>query len=181
MRGIAFGIAGIVAIAAVSGIALAAQNKDTVEVPGGLALYECSGYEEWAAVSVSRPEDPEKLNLIVANPEMIAAYLAGVPGNGEPFPDGSKTMKMLWLPRANEVAPFAVQEPGTLTGIGCMVKDSERFADTGGWGYMQFDYDPASDIFKPNTDPQGNDAKCGASCHQAAEATDFVFTSYAKR
>ena len=89
MRGIAFGIAGIVAIAAVSGIALAAQNKDTVEVPGGLALYECSGYEEWAAVSVSRPEDPEKLNLIVANPEMIAAYLAGVPGNGEPFPDGA--------------------------------------------------------------------------------------------
>lgn len=181
MRGIAFGIAGIVAIAAVSGIALAAQNKDTVEVPGGLALSECSGYEEWAAVSVSRPEDPEKLNLIVANPEMIAAYLAGVPGNGEPFPDGSKTMKMLWLPRVNEVAPFAVQEPGTLTGIGCMVKDSKRFADTGGWGYMQFDYDPASDIFKPNTDPQGNDAKCGASCHQAAEATDFVFTSYAKR
>jgi hypothetical protein len=162
-------------------MALAAQNKDSVAVPGGLALSECSGYEDWAAVSVSRPEDPEKLNLIVANPEMIAAYLAGIADNGKPFPDGSKIMKMLWLPQANEVAPFPVQEPGTLTGIGCMVKDSKRFADTGGWGYMQFDYDPASDTFKPNTELQGNDATCGASCHQAAEATDFVFTSYAKR
>lgn len=181
MSRIAFGLVGIVTVAAVGTVAIAAQDKYALEVPGGLALSECRGFEDWAAVAVSRPEDPEKLNLIVANPEMIAAYLVGFPGNGQPFPDGSKIMKMLWLPRTNEVAPFAVQEPGTLTGIGCMVKDSKRFADTGGWGYMQFDYDPASDTFKPNTALQGNDAKCGAVCHQAAEATDFVFTSYAKR
>jgi len=181
MSKMALGMVCVVNIAAAGSAALAAQDKYAVEVPGGLALSECRGFEDWAAVSVSRPEDPERLNLIVANPEMIAAYLAGFPGNGQPFPDGSKIMKMLWQPRTNEVAPFAVQEPDVLTGIGCMVKDSARFADTGGWGYMQFDYDPASRSFRPNTELQGNDATCGAACHQAAEATDFVFTSYAAR
>jgi len=66
-----------------------------------------------------------------------------------------------------------------------MVKNSKRFADSGGWGYAVFDYDAASDTFKPGTSagtpPQGNDAKCGAACHSQAKATDYVFTYYAKR
>jgi hypothetical protein len=68
-------------------MALATQNKDTVQVPNGLALSECRGYEDWAAVAVSHPdstlgasEEPDdNLNLIVANPVMIEAYRAGVP------------------------------------------------------------------------------------------------------
>jgi hypothetical protein len=44
-----------------------------------------------------------------------------------------------------------------------MEKDSKRFADSGGWGYAVFDYDVASDTFKPGTTsgtpPQGNDAQ----------------------
>ena len=48
-------------------------------------------------------------------------------------------------------------------------------------GWAQFDYDPASDTFKPNTTLQGNDAKCGFECHTIAEAKDFVFTEYGKR
>ncbi|MEI2296607.1 cytochrome P460 family protein [Ensifer sp. MJa1] len=84
-------------------------------------------------------------------------------------------------PKNHSAAPFAVKVPDTLASVGCMVKDSRRFADTGGWGYAQFDYDPASDTLAPNTELQGNDAKCGAACHQAAEATDFVFTAYGKR
>jgi hypothetical protein len=112
---------------------------------------------------------------------MIEAYRAGVPGNGKPFPDGAKIMKILWNPKQHAEAPFAVKVPDTLAGIGCMVKDSKRFADTGGWGYAQFDYDAASDTFAPNTSLQGNDATCGAACHTAAEATDYVFTAYGKR
>ena len=108
----------------------------------------------------------DKLNVVLANPEMIEAYRAGIPGNGQPFPDGSKIMKILWNPKQHEAAPFAVQVPGTLSGIGCMVKDSKRFAETGGWGYAQFDYDSASDTFTPNTALQENDAKCGAACHR---------------
>jgi hypothetical protein len=70
-------------------------------------------------------------------------------------------------------------------GVGFMVKDSQRFADTGGWGWAQFNYDPASDTFTPGTEadetPQGNDAKCGFACHTIAEAKDYVFTAYGKR
>lgn len=171
-----------IVLAVFSGVALATQNKDTVQVPGGLALSECRGYEDWPAVAVSLPEEPDvKLNLIVANSTMMDAYRAGIPGDGEPFPDGSKIMKILWKPKQNAVAPFAVKVPDVLAGIGCMVKDSKRFPDTGGWGYAQFDYDPASDTFTPNTSLQGSDATCGAACHTAAEATDYVFTAYGKR
>ncbi len=66
-----------------------------------------------------------------------------------------------------------------------MVKDSQRFADSGGWGYAVFDYDGASAKFTPGTmagkPPQGNDAKCGFTCHTAAKARDYVFTEYGAR
>lgn len=164
------------------GTTLAAQDKYAVQVPGGLALSECRGYDDWPAVAVSQPEEPDdKVTLIVANPAMIEAYRAGIPGNGKPFPDGAKIVKILWFPKQHPLAPFAVKVPDTLAGVGCMVKDRSRFADTGGWGYAQFDFDPATDTLTPNTSLQGNDAKCGAACHQAAEATNFIFTVYGKR
>ena len=55
--------------------------------------------------------------------------------------------------------------PGTQHDVDFMVKDSKRFADSGGWGYAEFEYDAASDMFRPGTlddqPPQANDAKCG--------------------
>ena len=114
------------------GIALATQDKYAVQVPGGLALSECRGYEDWADVAVSQTED--KINVIVANPVMIEAYRAGIPGNGKPFPDGAKTVKIHWKPKQSTEAPDPVAVPDTLIGLGCMVKDSKRFADSGGWG-----------------------------------------------
>jgi hypothetical protein len=171
-------IVGVVLVGLV-GLAFAAQDKYTVQVPGGLAFSEFRGYEDWQAVAVSQPED--KLNVILANPVMIDAYRAGIPGNGKPFPDGSKIAKIAWKPTENAESPFPVKVPDTLGGIGFIVKDSKRFPDTGGWGYAQFDYDPASDTFTPNTSLQGNDAKCGAACHELAAATDYVFTAYGKR
>jgi hypothetical protein len=166
-------------LAVLGGAAVSAQDKYAVQVPGGLSLSECRGYEERPAVAVSHPED--KINQIVANQVMIEAYLAGAPGNGKPFPDGAKTVKIHWKPKQSTEAPFAVVVPGTLIGLGCMVKDSKRFADGGGWGYAQFDYDAASDTFTPNTSLQGNDAKCGVACHTIVKAKDYVFTSYPRR
>jgi hypothetical protein len=60
-----------------SGAAISAQDKYSVQVPGGLALSECRGYEDWPAVAVSHPED--KINQIVANPVMIEATAPGFP------------------------------------------------------------------------------------------------------
>jgi hypothetical protein len=74
-----------------------------------------------------------------------------------------------------------VAVPDTLIGLGCMVKDSARFADSGGWGYAQFDYHAASDTFTPNTSIQVNDAKCGVACRTIVKAKDFVFTAYPTR
>src|SRR3989442_2999074 len=77
---------------AVSGsMARAAQDKYTVKVPNGLAFSEFRGYEGWQTVSVSHNE--KVMAVILANPVMIKAYQSGIPGNGKPFPDGSKMAK----------------------------------------------------------------------------------------
>jgi hypothetical protein len=162
-----------------SGAAISAQDKYSVQVPGGLSLSECRGYEDWPAVAVSHPED--KINVIVANPTMIQVYRAGVPGNGKPFPDGSKIVKIHWKPKQNTESPFAVVVPDTQLGLGCMVRDSKRFSDSGGWGWAQFDYNPASATFTPNTSIQEHDAKCGFACHTAVQSKDYVFTAYPTR
>jgi len=171
-----------VVLAVLGGRAISAQDKYTVQVPGGLAFSEFRGYESWEAVSISRNE--KVVAVILANPVMIDAYRAGFPGNGKPVPDGAKMAKIHWIPKPNEFFPDATV-PGTLLNVDFMQKDSNRFADSGGWGYAVFDYDPASDTFTPGTldgqPPQGNDAKCGVACHTIVKTRDYVFTEYGKR
>ena len=117
---------------------------------------------------------------------MIEAYQAGPPGNGKPFPDGAKMAKIHWNAQKSAEAPDpTTRVPGTLHDIDFMVKDSKRFADSGGWGWGAFNYDAASDTFTPATladnPPQANDAKCGFACHTIVKAKDYVFTAYPKR
>jgi len=177
-------IASIVIISAslAVGIALAAQDKYTVRVPNGLAFSEFRGYESWQTVSISHNE--KVMALILADPVMIKAYQSGIPGNGKPFPDGSKMAKIHWNPKKLETFPTATV-PASLHDVDFMVKDSKRFADSGGWGWAVFEYDTASDTFKPGTlagkPPQGNDAKCGLACHTIVKTRDYVFTDYGKR
>ena len=163
-------------------LALAAQDKYTLKVPGGLAFSEFKGYEAWQVVSISH--DGPLLAATLGNPVMIKAYQAGIPGNGQPFPDGSKLAKIHWNPKKMETFPAATV-PGTQHDMDFMVKDSKRFADSGGWGYAVFEYDAASDTFRPGTTtdkpPQANDAKCGYACHTQVKARDYVFTDYAHR
>ena len=75
--------------------------------------------------------------------------------------------------------------PGALHDVDFMAKDSKRFADSGGWGYGEFEYDAASDTFRPgtttDTPPQEHDAKCGFACHTIVKNRDYVFTDYGKR
>jgi hypothetical protein len=169
-------------IAVLGGLATSAQDKYSAKVPGGLAMAEFRGYEGWQAISISRNE--KVVAMILGNPAMIEAYQAGIPGNGKPVPDGARMAKIHWKPKQNQFFPEATV-PGELLNVDFMVKDSKRFADSGGWGWAVFDYDAASDTFKPGTTagtpPQGNDAKCGLGCHTAAKAKDYVFTEYQKR
>src|SRR3954453_4403507 len=170
------------AVCVLSGIALAAQDKYTVRVTGGLSFSEFKGYEGWQVVATSTND--KLVAVIVANPKMISAYQAGIPGNGKAFPDGAKMAKVHWNPQKQQYFPDTVV-PGTQHDVDFMVKDSKRFADSGGWGYAVFEHDAASNTFTPgttaDTPPQDNDAKCGFACHTIVESRDFVFTEYAKR
>ena len=163
-------------------LSMSAQDKYTVKVPGGLAFSEFKGYESWQTISVSRNE--RVVAVILGNPAMIEAYQAGIPGNGKPVPDGAKMAKIHWKPKPNEFFAEATV-PGELLNVDFMMKDSKRFADSGGWGWAVFDYNAASDTFTPGTTagtpPQGNDAKCGFACHTVVKGNDYVFTEYGKR
>ena len=171
-----------VLVSSLGGRLLSAQNKYTLRVPGGLAFSEFRGYEGWQVVSVS--QDGGLLAVILANPVMIAAFRAGIPGNGKPFPDGSRMAKVHWTPKQLETFSAAMV-PGTLHDVDFMVKDSKRFADSGGWGWAVFEYETASGRFRPGATadkpPQGNDARCGFACHTIVKGRDYVFTDYGSR
>jgi len=169
-------------LAVLCGGATLAQDKYTLKVTNGLAFSEFRGYEGWQVVSIS--QNGNHIAAILANPTMIRAYQAGVPGNGKPFPDGSKLAKIHWNPKKMQTFPAATV-PGTQANADFMVKDSKRFVDSGGWGWAAFEYDPKTDTFRPGNQadkpPQGNDAKCGLACHTTVKTRDYVFTDYAQR
>jgi hypothetical protein len=165
------------------------QDKYTLKVPGGLAFSEIRGYEDWQVVGPSLTDAQNVIRVILANPVMIKAYRSGIPGNGKPFPDGSKIVKLEWRPKKLTNPPFSATTPdtvpGDLTEVEFIMKDSKKFADTHGWGYAMFDYNAAAGTFAPATSaskpPVNNDAKCGAACHQLAASHDYIFTAYSTR
>jgi Cytochrome P460/Cytochrome C oxidase, cbb3-type, subunit III len=162
---------------------ISSQDKYALKITNGLAFAEFRGYESWPVIAISHNGD--KLAAILGNPAMIAAYKAGIPGNGKPFPDGAKMVKVHWNAKVNPAEPGAPTVPGAQHDVDLMVKDSKRFADSGGWGYGAFEYDAATDTFTAATlkdkPPQANDAKCGFACHTAVKAKDYVFTDYDHR
>ena len=173
----------------VSGV-LAAQSQDrfTLKAANGIAFSEFRGYDAWQMIATSQPDDAggcgtSKVGCtkaILGNPAMLKAYRGGIPGNGQPVPDGAAMAKVEWL-KDRKASPYGVTVPGTQTEVSFMVKDSKRFPETNGWGYATFTYDASSDSFKPATTNAAFALGCHA-CHTAgAKVRDFVFTHYAKR
>jgi hypothetical protein len=150
--------------------ALYAQDKYALKSPGGIAFSDFRGYEDWAVVSSARTD--EVLKVIVANPTMINGYKAGVPRNGQPFPDGSMIVKLQWKPKKSTEAPFAVDVPDVFSQAFVMEKDGKRFPKSGGWGYA------VSDKF--TADPKTL-SDCGQTCHVAVKGKDYIFHPYQKR
>jgi hypothetical protein len=164
------------ALAVLTGFANSAQDKYTLRVPDGLPFADWRGYEDWQVVAVSQTES--LLKVMVANPIMIKAYRDGIPGNGEPFPDGSKIAKIEWRPKVNTESPFWVRVPDTLQDVFLIEKDSKKYPDTKGWAYAVFDYDPAKSSYAP--DKTGT-ITCGFACHTAVAKKDYIFTGYGTR
>jgi hypothetical protein len=169
-------IAAMLVLAVVSAVATSAQDKYTLKLPDGIAFSDFRGYEDWQLISTSKTDD--RLKVILGNPTIIAAFKSGIPGNGKPFPEGSKIAKVQWKPKKSTEAPFVVDVPDTLADLFFMEKNSKRFAATGGWGYAQFDFDPASATYKPD---EGGTPTCGNVCHVKVKAKDYVFHPYQMR
>jgi Cytochrome P460 len=95
-----------------NGMVTLAQDK-SLKSPSGIAFSDFKGYEDGAVVSSARTD--EVLKVIVAHAIMIKAYKAGIPGNGQPFPDGSKIAKLQWSFKKSTEAPLVVDVPDAPT------------------------------------------------------------------
>ena len=171
----------VVAVLAVLGAAaLFAQgqykDKYSLKSPSGIAFSDFRGYEDWSVVSSARTD--EILKVIVGNPKMIKAFKAGVPVNGQPFPEGSMIVKLQWKLKKSTEAPFVVEVPDVFSQAFVMEKNSKRFPKSGGWGYAVFNYDAASDKF---TADANSPSDCGNVCHVKVKAKDYIFHPYQKR
>src|ERR1041385_682681 len=169
-------VAAATAVLATLGTGVYAQDKYSLKSPSGIAFSDFRGYEDWAVVSSARTD--EVLKVIVGNPDMIKDYKAGVPSNGQPFPEGSKIVKLQWKPKKSTEAPFVVDVPDVFSQAFVMEKDSKRFPNTGGWGYALFNYDPTTGTF--TADPAAP-ADCGHTCHVAVKSKDYIFHPYQTR
>jgi hypothetical protein len=131
------------------------------------------GYRDWQLISVAHEEGTlNDLRAILGNDVAIKASREGK----LPYPDGTIIARLAWnydpLEESEKVfgrlQSFVAGRPKN--GVQFMVKDSRKYASTGGWGFAQFDDGiPASEAMQ-NT--------C-FSCHEAAKARDFVFNRYA--
>jgi hypothetical protein len=126
------------------------------------------GYRQWQLIAPAIEAQPlNELRVVLGNETAMSAYRAGT----LPFPDGTVLVKLAWKQmQSQEFAPATV--PGAATTVQVMVKDSERYAATGGWGFGRFIDGRPADEAQHNT--------CFA-CHEArVKGHDFVFTRYAR-
>ena len=125
------------------------------------------GYRQWELIAPAEEAAPlDELRAVVGNQTAINAYQAGK----LPFPDGTILVKRAWKRKQSpEFASATI--PGAATTVQVMVKDSKKYATTGGWGFGRFIDGKPVDAAQHET--------CFA-CHEAhASDHDFVFTRYA--
>jgi hypothetical protein len=129
------------------------------------------GYRDWKLISVAHEEgNNNDLRAVLGNDVAIKAYREGK----LPFPDGAIIARLAWsyVPSEENNKAFGRAQSfvaGAPINVQFMVKDSIKFAATGGWGFAQFkDGNPADEAPLRTCFP----------CHQPAKAEDLVFTHY---
>ncbi len=167
----------LVTLAAAAGVVVssgtASSHADSEAAPVfGIKIYP--GYRDWKLISVAHEEGKlNDLRAVLGNDVAINAYRKGK----LPLPDGSVIARIAWsyVPSEENNRVFGRPQsfvPGAPTPwyLQFMVKDSKKYAATGGWGFAQFDKDgkPADEAAHKTCFP----------CHEPAKASDFVFTRY---
>ena len=127
-------------------------------------------YREWRVLGQSHRLDAQSLRSILGNPVAINAARGG---KTQPWPDGSILANLAWKQKAHPRWPQAIV-PGEFGGADAMIKDSQHYAATGGWGFGHWE---GQHIVMES---QEKAATCFA-CHAAAKDSDFVFTEPALR
>jgi Cytochrome P460 len=131
-----------------------------------------SGYRDWRLISVAHEEgNLHSFAAVLGNDMAIKAYREGK----LPYPDGTIIAALHYGHVASEENNKAFGDPqsfvpGPPTNVQFMVKDSKKYASTGGWGYAHFDKDG-----KPGAEAL---LQTCAPCHAKA-SRDAVFTRYA--
>jgi Cytochrome P460 len=131
------------------------------------------GYRDWRLISVAHEEGKlNDLRAILGNDVAIKAYRDGK----LPFPDGTIIARLAWSYDSSEENNKVFGRPQSFVagppknGVQFMVKDSRKYASTGGWGFAQFNNGkPADEALLKTCFP----------CHEPAKTHDFVFTRYA--
>jgi hypothetical protein len=167
----------LVAVTSLAGVAAFSARASRHTDVGGAPIFVPKippGYRDWRFISVAREEGSlDDIRAILGNDKAIQAYREG----RLPFPDGTITARIAWSYDASEEnnrifgkqQSFVAGHPKN--GVQFMVKDSRKYASTGGWGYAQFDDGkPADEAVLKTCYP----------CHQAIQARDFIFTRYAQ-
>jgi len=132
------------------------------------------GYRDWRLVSVAHEEgNLNDIRAILGNDVAIKAYRQGK----LPFPEGAIIGRIAWYHVPSEENNKVFGRPQSFVAgseppwyLQFMVKDSKKYAATGGWGYAQFDKDGKAG-------PEADLKKC-FPCHEAVKDRDFVFTRY---
>jgi hypothetical protein len=126
------------------------------------------GYRQWELIAPSNEKEPlNELRAILGNPVAMTAYRRGT----LPFPDGTILAKLAWKRVPSGEFNGAVV-PGAATTVQFMVKDSKKYAATGGWGFGRFVNGKPADEAQHKT--------C-FDCHSAnVKDHDLVFTRLAR-
>jgi hypothetical protein len=131
-----------------------------------------AGYRDWKLVSVAHEAGNfNDLRAVLGNDIAVKAYREGK----LPFPDGAIIARLAWkyVPSEENNKVFGREQSfvaGDATNVQFMVKDSKKYAATGGWGFAQFNDG------KP-VDAAGLSGCFG--CHVPVKSRDFIFTRYA--
>ena len=172
MRRIVFVPVAVVALAGVAACIVPATGQSGGEAAPIFGVEIPPGYRDWRLISVAHEEgNLNDLRAILGNGIAIDAYREGK----LPFPDGAIIARLAWsyVPSEENNKVFGRSQSfvaGSATNVQFMVKDSRKYAATGGWGFAQFkDGKPADAALLKTCFP----------CHEPVKARDFVFTRYA--
>jgi hypothetical protein len=171
MKRISFLLVAITGVAGITSLALTSGRADEPVSPiYGVGVP--TGYRDWKLISVGRlAGSNHDLRAKLGNDIAIKAYREGT----IPFPDGAIIARLAWHEATSDENNKALGDgdsfvAGSATNLEFMVKDSKKYAATGGWGFAQFtDGKPDSEALH----------KTCFSCHAPAKDNDFVFTRYA--